>query len=404
MASRPLEGINILDFTWTATGPHSVNPLAFFGATIIKVESRGRFDPMRSLGPFKDGIPEPEHSYAFAYCQPGKRYGITLNLGTPKGIEIVKKLVAWADIVNDAYATGTMERWGLDYENLKKIKPDIIMMRSCMHGHTGPLSKQHGQGFILTALSGVDSLISWPDRAPSGAYGPFTDYIVPQLNVISLLAALDYKRRTGKGQYIDQSQHEATLGLIAPLILDYTANGRDITGCGNRLPYAAPHSIYRCQGEERWCAIAVFTDEEWAGFCGVIGQPSLVDDPRFDTFSKRKENEDALDRLVEAWTIQRSPEDVMKLMQQSGVAAGLVSNARDMVEDPQMKHYNFFEEREHPVQKVIPFSHGPGFRLSGDTYEVGRPTLLGEHNDYVYTQLLGFSDDEFAALIAEGVI
>lgn len=404
MQSRPFEGINILDFTWTATGPSSINPLAFYGATIIKVESWERFDPLRSLGPFRDGIPEPEHSYAFAYCQSGKRYNITLNMDTSKGVEIAKKLVAWADIVADSYAAGTMEKWGLDYENLKRIKPDIIMMRTCMHGHTGLLSKQHGQGFILTALSGVDSLISWPDRAPSGAYGPFTDYIVPQMNTISLISALDSRRRTGKGQYIDQSQHEATLGVIAPLILDYTVNQRDITGCGNRLSCAAPHGIYRCQGDDRWCAIAVFTDEEWASFCGVIGQSSLAQDPRFNTPLKRKENEDTLDNLVEVWTSQRSPEEVMQLMQASGVAAGLVANARDMAEDPHLKHYHFFEEKDHPVQGKISFSHGPGFRLSDDSYEIGRSNLIGEHNDYVYTKLLGFSDEELASLVVEGVI
>jgi benzylsuccinate CoA-transferase BbsF subunit len=404
MLNRPFEGVNILDFTWTATGPTSVNPLAFYGATIIKVESWDRFDTIRNMGPFKDGIPEPERSYAFAYLQAGKRYNITLNMATSKGMEIVKKLVAWADIVADSYATGTMEKWGLDYENLKQIKHDIIMMRTCMHGHTGPLSRQHGQGFILTALSGVDSLISWPDRAPSGAYGPFTDYIVPQLNTICLISALDYRRRTGKGQYIDQSQHEATLGLIAPLILDYVVNRRDITGFGNRLPCAAPHGIYRCRGDDRWCAIAVFTDEEWASFCGVIGQPSLARDPRFNTLKERKENEDALDSLVEAWTSRRSPEEVMQLMQASEVAAGVVADARDMAEDPHLKHYHFFEEREHPVQGKIPFGHGPGFRLSEDSYEIGRSNLIGEHNDYVYTRLLGFSDEELANLVAEGVI
>jgi benzylsuccinate CoA-transferase BbsF subunit len=404
MTSRPFEGINILDFTWTATGPGTLNPLAFYGATIIKVESRGRFDALRSLGPFKDGIPEPEHSYAFAYSQAGKRYNITLNLSHPKGMEMIKKLVAWADIVADSYSTGTMERWGLDYEGVKKIKPDIIMMRTCMHGHTGPLSKQHGQGFILTALSGVDALISWPDRAPSGAYGPFTDYIAPQFNTICLIAALDYRRRTGKGQYIDQSQHEAAMQVISPLILDYTVNQRDIAPCGNRLSYAAPHGIYRCKGDDRWCAIAVFTDEEWASFCKVISKPALTEDPKFATLLKRKENEDVLDKLVESWTGRRTAEDVMKLMQTAGVAAGVVSNAKDMAEDPQMKYYNFFVEREHPVQKKIPFYHGPGFRLSDETYEVGRSNLLGEHNDYVFTKILGLSDEEFAGLVAEGVI
>jgi benzylsuccinate CoA-transferase BbsF subunit len=401
--SRPFDGINILDFTWAATGPHTLNPLAFYGATIIKVESRKHFDGLRTLGPFKDGIADPEHSYPFAHSQSGKRFNITLDLAHPKSKAILKKLIDWADIVGDSYSTGTIERWGLDYENLKKMKPDIIMIRTCMHGHTGPLAKQHGQGFVLTALT-VDSLISWPDRAPSGAYGPFTDYIVPQLNTISLIAALDHRRRTGKGQYIDQSQHEATLGLIAPLILDYTVNNRDISSYGNRLPYAAPHGIYRCKGEDRWCAIAVFMDEEWSSFCKVIGQPAISEDERFATLLKRKENEDALDKIVEQWTVQHTPEEVMYLMQASGISAGRVSNTQDLAEDPHFKYYNFFEDHEHPVQKNIPFSHGPNFKLSDEYYELGRSTLLGEHNDYVYTKLLNFSDEDFVNLLTEGVI
>ncbi|HJX13095.1 MAG TPA: CoA transferase, partial [Dehalococcoidales bacterium] len=165
MPSRPFEGINILDFTWTATGPFTLNPLAFYGANIIKVESRARYDALRSLGPFKDGRAEPERSFYFSYAQTGKRYNITLNMDHPGAREIARRLVGWADIVADSYATGTMEKWGLDYESLKKIKPDIIMFRTCMHGHTGPLAGQHGQGFILTALSGVDAIIGWPDRA-----------------------------------------------------------------------------------------------------------------------------------------------------------------------------------------------------------------------------------------------
>jgi benzylsuccinate CoA-transferase BbsF subunit len=404
MESRPFEGVNILEFCWTATGPFSLNPLAFFGATMIKVESRVRYDALRSLAPFKDGIPDPESSYYFNYCQVGKRYNITLNMDHPKGIELAKRLVAWADIVADSYATGTMEKWGLDYDNLKKIKPDIIMLRTCMHGHTGPLARQHGQGFILTALSGVDSLISWPDRAPAGAFGALTDFLGPQFNTICLIAALDYRRRTGQGQYIDQSQHEATMQLIVPLILDYTVNQRDFTASGNRLAYAAPHGIYRCQGDDRWCAIAVFTDDEWESFCQVIGNPALAKDPRFATLLSRKQNEDELDRLVEAWTVKHSAEEVMSLMQASGVAAGVVANGKDLAEDPQLAHYQFFEEREHPVIGKNRYYHGPPFRLSETPHEVSRATLIGEHNDYVYTELLGLSDEEWAQLIAEGVI
>jgi len=404
MESRPFEGINILDFTWTATGPFTLNPLAFYGANIIKVEWRERYDALRSLGPFKDGIPEPERSYYFSYSQVGRRYNITLNMSHPKGIELAGRLVTWADIVADSYATGTMEKWGLDYENLKKIKPDIIMFRTCMHGHTGPLARQHGQGFILTALSGVDAIISWPDRTPAGAFGALTDFIAPQFNTICLIAALDYRRRMGKGQYIDQSQHEAAMQLMAPLILDYTVNNRDFTPNGNRLDYAAPHGIYRCQGNDRWCAIAVFTDEEWEKLCEVIGNPALAGDPRFATLLDRKQNEDQLDRIVEAWTSKHSPEEVMRLMQASGVAAGVVANGKDQAEDPQLAHYRFFEEREHPVTGKIPFYHGPCFRLSDADYEIGRATLIGEHNEYVYTELLGLSDDEWAGLVAEGVI
>jgi benzylsuccinate CoA-transferase BbsF subunit len=404
MPRRPFEGINILDFTWTGTGPFSLNPLAFYGATLIKVESLERPDALRSLGPFKDGIAAPEQSYYFAYCQTGKRYNITLNMAHPKAKDLARRLVAWADIVADSYATGTMEKWDLDYNSLKKIKPDIIMLRTCMHGHTGPLAKHHGQGFILTALSGVDSLLSWPDRAPAGAFGALTDFIAPQFNTISLIAALDYRRRTGKGQYIDQSQHEAAMQLITPLILDYTVNQRDYTANCNRLAYAAPHGIYRCQGDDRWCAIAVFTDDEWASFCQVIGNPALTKEPRFATLLNRKQNEDELDKLVEAWTSKHAPEEVMNLMQSSGVAAGLVANGKDQAEDPQLEHYQFFEELDHPTIGRIPFYHGPCFRLSETPYELGRATLIGEHNDYVYTKLLGFSDEEWAELIAEGVI
>jgi benzylsuccinate CoA-transferase BbsF subunit len=404
MNKRPFEGINILDFTWTATGPFSLNPLAFYGATIIKVESRERPDALRSLGPFKDGIAGPEQSYYFAYGQTGKRYNITLNMSHTKGRELVKKLLVWADIFADSYATGTMEKWGLDYENLKKLKPDIIMLRTCMHGHTGPLARHHGQGFVLTALSGFDAITSWSDRAPSGVFGALTDFIAPQFNTLCLISALDYRRRTGKGQYIDQAQHEAAMQLIAPLILDYTTNGRDFVASGNRSLYAAPHGIYRCKGEDNWCAIAVFTDEEWNSFCKVIGDPSLAQDARFSTFPNRKENEDELDRIVEAWTSRQDKKKIMHLLQASGVAAGIVSNAKDQSVDPQLAHYHFFETVEHPIIGKIPFYHGPSFRLSDTPFELGRATMIGEHNDYVYTQLLGINDEEFAGLVAEGVI
>jgi benzylsuccinate CoA-transferase BbsF subunit len=404
MTSLPFEGVNVLDFTWAGVGPHSVNNLAFYGATTIKVESKERPDALRTLGPFKDGINNLERSYYFSFTQSAKRYDITLNLGHPKGMELMKRLIGWADVVVDSFAGGTMEKWGLDYDNLKKIKPDIIMLRTCMHGHTGPLAEQHGQGFILTALSGLDAVTSWPDRPPAGLYGAFTDHIAPLFNAVSLLAALDYRRRTGKGLYIDQSQHETVLHWIIPLLLDYTVNHRELKANGNRLDYAAPHGIYRCQGDDRWCAIAVFTDDEWASFCKAINNPKLAENPKFATLLNRKENEAELDSIVEAWTIKHAPEEVMDKLQKAGVAAGVVSNSKDQAEDPQLEHYQFFHKLEHPEIGEAPIYHGPIFRLSKIPYKLGRPPLMGEDNAYVYTKILGIPDEEFVQLLAEEVI
>jgi benzylsuccinate CoA-transferase BbsF subunit len=316
----------------------------------------------------------------------------------------MKRLIGWADVVVDSFAGGTMEKWGLDYDNLKKIKPDIIMLRTCMHGHTGPLAEQHGQGFILTALSGLDAVTSWPDRPPAGLYGAFTDHIAPLFNAVSLLAALDYRRRTGKGLYIDQSQHETVLHWIIPLLLDYTVNHRELKANGNRLDYAAPHGIYRCQGDDRWCAIAVFTDDEWASFCKAINNPKLAENPKFATLLNRKENEAELDSIVEAWTIKHAPEEVMDKLQKAGVAAGVVSNSKDQAEDPQLEHYQFFHKLEHPEIGEAPIYHGPIFRLSKTPYKLGRPPLMGEDNAYVYTKILGIPDEEFVQLLAEEVI
>ncbi|MBP1708109.1 MAG: CoA transferase [Chloroflexi bacterium] len=351
MEKKPFEGIKVLDFTWAGVGPFTVNPLSFFGATVVKLESHQRPDPLRSMGPFKDGVPSPETGYYFAYSQAGKRYNITLNLNVPRGIEIAKRLVRWADVIVDNYATGALEKWGLDYEHVKEIKPDIIMLRSCMFGHTGPLAKHHGQGFILSAQSGFDAIFGWPDRLPAGVLGAFTDYIAPQFNTIALIAALDYRRRTGKGQYIDNAQHESVIQFMTPLLLDYTLNGRDYKADGNHLAYAA------------------------------------------------------LDRLVEQWTGQHTAEEVMKLMQASGVAAGVVENGQDQTRDPQLEHYKFFPDGpEHVIMGKVPFNHGPNFRLSKASYEVGRATIIGEHNEYVYTNFLGLTSDELAKLSQDGVI
>jgi crotonobetainyl-CoA:carnitine CoA-transferase CaiB-like acyl-CoA transferase len=191
---------------------------------------------------------------------------------------------------------------------------------------------------------------------------------------------------------------------IAPLILDWTVNQREPSINSNRLPHAAPHGFYRCQGDDQWCAIAVFTDEEWESLCGIMGNPPLAKDPKFATLLDRKQNEDELDKIVEGWTIKHDPQEVMRLLQAAGVAAGAVSSSKDVAEDPQLAHYNYAHEVDHPEMGKLSLYNGPIVRLSKTSYNTGRPPLLGEDNEYVYTKLLGLSDEEWVELMAEGVI
>ncbi len=400
MGEKVLEGIRVVDFGWVATIPLTGMYLASFGAEVIKVESSVRLDNHR-MGVGKDGIKGLNRCGHFNQLNAGK-VGLTLNLSHPKGKEILMKLIAKSDIVMDNFSAGTMEKMGLGYEVLKKIKPDIIMLSSCMQGHTGPYANSPGNGVMLSALAGLDYITGWPDRKPP-YLSFYTDATGPHFHRLILVAALDYRRRTGKGMYIDMSQCECALQLMAPLFLDYAVNGRIAERMGNRSDSAAPHNAYRCLGEDRWCAIAVSTDEEWQSFCEVIGNPSWTKTARFSTLLARKKNEDELDKLVEKWTIDYTPEEVMNLMQAAGVAAGVVENAQDLVEhDHQFKYQNFFPPVEHPEIELRGIS--PAVTLSKTPYEVKRGPLWGEANEYVVKDLLGIPDKEYQALVTEGVL
>jgi len=397
-----LGGVRVVDFTWNIVGPLTTRTLADYGAEVIKIENGSRPDPHRLAAPFKDDIPGLNTGGPFNQDANGK-LSIAVNLAYPGGVDIAKKLVARADIVVESFAPGVIERLGLGYEDLRGVRPDIIMLSTCMQGHTGPYATHPGLGYHLVALSGFSQITGWPDREPL-YIGPYTDYIVPHVNTVAILAALDYRRRTGRGQYIDVSQYEASLHFIAPLILDYAVNQRVADRTGNRSDRAAPHSAYRCRGDDRWCAIAVFTDEDWRSFGQVIGNPSWVGSPRFSTLEARKDNEDELDRLVESWTIHQSAEEVMTLMQAAGVAAGVLQTGEDLLEkDPQLQHRHFFWELDHPeIGKH--YARSPSFRLSKSPYELRRSPLLGEHNEYILGELLGLSSEEIAGLVTEGVI
>jgi len=388
-----LEGIRVIDFTWHLTGPLTTKHLSDLGAEVIIIESRKR--PGWERGKPRSGSPDQ-------YCT--CKLSVTLNTRDPRGLDLVKRLIAHSDIVVENFAGGAMARMGLSYEVLKAIKPDIIMLSSSMQGQTGPYYNHPGSGHKLTALAGFSNILGWPDREP-GWIAAYTDFIAPRYNIIAIMAALEYRRRTGKGQYLDMSQYEAGIQFMSPLVLDYIVNQRVVTRMGNQCLYAAPHNAYRCQGEDRWCAIAVFTDEEWRNFCKVIGNPALANDPRFATLMARKENEAELDRLVTKWTMNRTAEEVMNLMQLGGVAAGVVETGEDLLDkDPQYRHRRTFKELEYPGIGKYRTHVGAHFLLSKYTCDLKPAPLLGEHNEYALKGILGIPDDEFDKLVKEGVI
>jgi len=403
MQEKPFEGVHVLEFNWAGVGPFSLSYLAYYGADVIKVETSQRPDITRTGSPFKDGIPGVERSCYFSWTHGVKKYDITLNVKHPKGLEIAKKLAAWADIVGESFTAGVMERFGLGYEDLKKIKPDIIMFSTCGHGQTGPLAQHPSTGFTMTTFSGFNSLAGWPDRRSCTLTAPYTDFVSPLFGGLALISALDYRRRTGKGQHFELPQHEAALNFLTPLLLDYTVNRRELALKGNRCANAAPHGAYRCRGDDRWCAVSVSTDEEWDKFCTVLGNPAWTRDEKFATLLGRIKNSDDLDHWIETWTANFKAEQVMAMMQAAGVPAGVLSNAEDLFEDPQLKYYGHFHELDHPAMGKRSYYQGPGFRLSEAEYEVDRPPLLGEHNEHVYTKILGLSDEEFVQLMQEGV-
>ncbi|MGZ3940596.1 MAG: CaiB/BaiF CoA transferase family protein, partial [Flavisolibacter sp.] len=334
-------GIKVLDFGWAIAGPLTLKYLADYGATVICVESFKRPDLLRTSAPYKDGVTNINRAGYFSYFSANK-HSISLDLNNPRARDIAKKLVDWADIVADSHRPGVLENWKLDYVELSKFKPDIIMIRSSNQGLTGPSARQPGLGNHINGLGGIVNLVGLPDDEPMSLMVAYTDYFVPHFAASALIGALDYRRKTGKGQLIDLSQFETGLQLLSPLLLDYSINGVEAKAKGNACDFAAPHGVFRCKGEDRWCAISVFTDDDWRGLCKAMRNPDWTNDSEFSTLLERKKHEKQLNILVEQWTTQYEPEKIMALLQQEGVAAGVVQNAQDLYNDVQLKERECF--------------------------------------------------------------
>jgi len=377
MIDTVLKNIRILDFTWVLAGPYATRLLADSGAEVIKVQ------PL---------LPQEEDDFARGYYNTWNRnkLGITLDLGTPEGIALARKLVAVSDAVVENFTPRVMANWGLDYANLKKLKPDIVMLSLSAMGSTGPYRDYTGFGPTIQAFSGLTHLTAYSGGPPLGLGTAYADHVGALFACLALLGAFEYRRRTGEGQYIDVSQVEAMASLLGDAFVP--------------VKETAFQGVYRCRGDDRWCAIAVATDEEWQGFKKALGNPPWAEARRFATLSARLKNKKALDELIEDWTKTRPAEEVTVLLQAQGVAAGVVQNARDLAKDPQLKERGFFIELDHPeMGKTI--SDATPIRLSASPPQYSRPAPLpGQDNNYVYSELLGLSGGEINKLKKQGVI
>jgi benzylsuccinate CoA-transferase BbsF subunit len=403
MTEHPLEGIRIIDFTWAWAGPYANLLLAFLGAEVIKVESRQRLDHtrLRSLmtGPTMGG---PNQSVGFNNLNLNK-LSVTLNLTKPKSIEIVKRLVKVADVVTENMRPGVMERLGLSYEALQDIKPDIIMLSSSALGGTGPERTYAGYAPTFCAMSGLAYASGFPDGAPNTLSGAI-DTRVGTTSAFAILAALNYRQRTGRGQFIDLSSTEAINCLAGHLMMDYTMNRSVTQRHGNLDESMAPHNCYPCLGTDRWVTIAISTEEEWQAFCQVMGHPAWSQDNRFGNAQNRWQNRDELDKLVAEWTSQHADYEVTELLQKVGITAAPTLDGEMVYKDIHSKERDLFVTIQHPeIGKRLVVA--PPWKFSGTPARTPRAApLLGEHNQYVLGELLGMSQQEIDELIKEQVV
>lgn len=393
---RALEGVRILDFTWVVAGPVATRILADQGAEIIKIERRDTLD----LGTRRGGFSGNLHR--------GKQSTV-VNMADPRGVALAKRLAAVSDVVIDNFSARVMRNWGLDYAGLKQLKPDVIAVSMSGFGHTGPHKDYVSYGPTLQALSGSTLQMRHPGSAPAGWGYSYADMTGGYSGALAVLAALWHRKRTGQGQFVDLSQFEAISSLVGPGLLDLLNRDTVSQPVGNRSQEApaAPHGVYRCRGEDRWCAIAVFSDEEWRSLCRVMGNPTWAAQPRFASLASRLQHREDLDRHLETWTRRVAPEDVAARLQAAGVAASVVANGADLDRDPQLRAREYWarlptKQEDGRTDVVL---DGPPFKLSRTPGYVAAPgPLLGEQTDDVLHRVLGLSAQQVADLKADRVV
>ncbi len=391
MNKLPLEGIRIADFTQVAQGPYATILLAQMGAEVIKVETESRNPAEQRNGP------------GFSNLN-GSKKSVALNLKDPRGVEVARSLVRISDIMIENFATGVIDRLGVGYEELRKVKPDIIMLSSQALGQTGPLKNVLGLWAEVQNFSGLSHLTGYKDGRPGLVGAIWADHLTGMLIVYAVLAALHHRDKTGEGQYIQVSMAENILAGIPEAVLDYSVNKRDLGQQENRDVAMAPHNAYRCSGFDKWVAIAVGTEDEWLALCHAAGQPEWAEDQRFADPVSRWHNQEELDKLITEWTLTHTNYDVMHILQEAGVASGPVLNVDGLVEDPHLNERgSFVPLGEVEGKPYLQVAHPWRLSDSPEPFYTLAPKL-GEHTVYVLGELLGMSEGDIAELNRDKVL
>lgn len=400
----PLNGIRVADFSWVGAGPFLTKPLADHGADVVKVESRNRVDPIRSMAPFRDGVKGIERSGYFANRNTSKR-SMCLDLKDPRGRDLALRLIEVSDVVVNNFSPGTMDRLGLGYDAARAVRPDVVYLEMPMMGTEGPQRNCRGYGLTIAAAGGLLGLTGYRDRPPVGTGTNYPDHVPNPLHgAVAVLAALRKRRRTGQGEYIELAQLESTINAIGPAIVA-AARGETVRPSGNDDDVAAPHGVYPCAGVERWCALAVFNDEQWAAARRVLSAVNWVDYPQFDTVDGRRSARPELDRMLaratEGWDAGRLAAELTA----RGVAASPVQHADALVlDDPQLRAREHWATLVHPVMGPSVYDRTP-YRFSATPGCLRTPApLLGADSRAVCTELLGIPTQTYEALERQGVV
>ena len=408
-----LHGVRMIDMTRVWAGPHATRMLADMGAEVIHVTSRKLVGPLtvtretaRILGVYPDDEPGERHWNRNSQTNDLMRnkYDITLELDTPDGLSLLRRLIAISDVVIENYSPRVMPKFGLDYPRLQELNPRIILCSMPGYGSQGPYRGFISYGTNVDPAAGLASLMGYPGEAPHMSGNAYPDPVAGLFAVGAVLTALYHQRRTGQGQHIDLSQAEATTALLGEVSLGTRLNDVVPPRMGNRHPRQAPHGCYPCRGDDTWVAIAVRSDEEWHAFTRVLGHAAWCAEARFATLPGRLQHHDELDRHITAWTVKQDAYHVMHTLQNAGVPAGVVVNAEELVNDPHLHARHFFWDIDHPEAGMLRYAGQP-VRLSATPARLYRSApCLGQHNDQVLGGLLGLSADELAALRDKGVI